>query len=245
MSTYRERRERRAEQLREWAEQREAKSSAAHQASHDATAGIPFGQPILVGHHSQRRHERAIERAQNQATAAVEHGRKAEEMAGRADEIERHAAGAIYSDDADAVERLREKLERLEAERDRIKRYNASCRKAAKTGGNGDLSILTEAEQRDLLSTAKACPYMIGPGLSMPSYKLQNLGGNITRARDRLKRLERERERGPADRYIAARFASECETCGAELAKGSTIRYNRQEGARCVTCPPAASENTP
>ena len=45
--TYRERRERKAERLREWADKREVKASSAHQTSSDAVAGIPFGQPII------------------------------------------------------------------------------------------------------------------------------------------------------------------------------------------------------
>lgn len=191
MTTYRERREAKADRLREWAEKRDAKAASAHAAADAATAGIPFGQPILVGHHSQRRHERAIERSWDAMGRAVENSRKADEMRSRADNIEAAAGAAIYSDDEDACERLAEKLARLEAERARIKAYNASCRKAAKTGGVGDLSILTEAEQRDLAETARACPYMIGAGGSMPSYKLTNLGGNITRQRKRLAQLSR------------------------------------------------------
>jgi hypothetical protein len=50
MATYRERREARAEQLREWADRREAKQPALNQAARadEATTGIPFGQPILA-----------------------------------------------------------------------------------------------------------------------------------------------------------------------------------------------------
>lgn len=46
--------------------------------SHAATAGIPFGQPILVGHHSQRRHERAIERSHAAADRGLAAHREAE-----------------------------------------------------------------------------------------------------------------------------------------------------------------------
>ena len=220
--TTRERREARAERLREWADKREEKSDAAHQASHDAVAGIPFGQPILVGHHSERRHRKAIERAQNQATAGLEHSRKADEMRSRAENIEAAAERAIYSDDTDAVERLRERVAALEAEREHVKATNAAYRKAHKD----ELKALT--------------PYGRDRALPFPSYVLTNLGGNISRQRKRLAQLEREGEHGPRDRFISARFSSRCEDCGAEIERGQQIRYNRSDGARCVSCEVAA-----
>ena len=54
MMGYRERRLAKAERLREWAEKRQAKSAAAFKGVHTIADGIPFGQPILVGHHSER-----------------------------------------------------------------------------------------------------------------------------------------------------------------------------------------------
>lgn len=237
MTTYRERRLRRAEQLRGWAGAREAKQAGLNEAARadEAATGIPFGQPIIVGHHSERRHRRAIERIDRAMGAAVENGRKAEAMATRADEIEAQAARSIYSDDADAVERLREKLAALEAKRERIKAFNASCRKAAKQGGVGDTSLLDEADRRELAGTAKAAPYMLGAGGQMPRYKLTNLGGVITSTRKRLAQLERNGGK-PRDRVITARFGSDCTGCGAAIEKGDTIRFNRADGARCREC---------
>lgn len=126
--TYRERRERRAERRRTWAG-REGKADAAHQASHDATAGIPFGQPILVGHHSEGKHRRAIERSQRQATKAIEHSDMARRHRQAADTIDAQLDASIYDDDPDAIDRLRERIEQREAKRDRMKKANADYRK--------------------------------------------------------------------------------------------------------------------
>lgn len=52
--TRRERLERRAERRREWAESRDRKSAAAFESARKLTDGIPLGQPILVGHHSEK-----------------------------------------------------------------------------------------------------------------------------------------------------------------------------------------------
>lgn len=184
--TYRERRLRRAQRLQEWADKREAKADQAYADSNRAVEGIPFGQPILVGHHSEGKMRRAIGRAQSKATQSIEHSAKAEEMRSRADNILAAADHAIYSDDPDAIERLRVKLAGLEAERDGIKAYNASCRK-----GTPDTSVLSAKSLKDLESTKKYTPYFLGPNDSMPSYVLSNLNGNINRTRKRLAALER------------------------------------------------------
>ena len=72
--TTRERRERKAERLREWAEKREAKSAVAYDSSRQIMDMIPFGQPILAGHHSQRRAERDQDRITRGMELAYEHG---------------------------------------------------------------------------------------------------------------------------------------------------------------------------
>ncbi len=72
---------------------------------------IPFGQPVLVGHHSQRRHERDL--------ARIDRGyRKSFALSDRATELERRASSAekartVFSDDPEAIDKLREKLARL------------------------------------------------------------------------------------------------------------------------------------
>lgn len=184
--TTRERKEARADRLRDWADSREAKSETAYEKSKQLADMIPFGQPILVGHHSEGRARRDAERIHSGMAQSVEHSRKADDMRSRADEIERQLDRSIYSDDADAVEKLREKLADLEGQRERIKAYNASCRK-----GTPDLSLLDEKQRADLASTAKHSPYFIGDKGQFPDYALKNLGGNITRNRKRLAQLER------------------------------------------------------
>ena len=174
--TYRERRLRKAERLREWAEKREQKAAEVFRAGEPFRSDIAFNtQP---GHFPFR--ARLIER-EDRAHASV---RKAHEMASRADEIERQAGRAIYSDDPDAVEALEARIAELEAERERWKAYNASCRK-----GSPDVSLL-DAKQRRQMETMP--PGFAGPKGQAPGYVLQNLGGNINRNRKRLGALRRD-----------------------------------------------------
>jgi hypothetical protein len=214
--TYRERRLARAEKLRDWSQSNEAKSDARYAAVNQIADGIPFGQPILVGHHSERRHRRDIAKMQAGMSASVELDDKAKRQAAAADGIEAQAAGAIYDDDPDAIEALGAKIAKLEARREAMKAANADYRKA------------NRAELKEM------SPYQRGQAVPYPSYALSNLGGNISRCRERLARLQREKVSGPRDRLISARFASDCADCGARLEKGDSIRYNRAQGARCA-----------
>lgn len=185
--TYRERRERRAARLHEWADKREQRAEQAHDSAQAILGMIPMGQPILVGHHSEGRHRRDLARAHSNIARQIEHSTKAAELRRRADTIEAAAERAIYSDDPDAVERLRERIAELEAERDRIKAYNASCRK-----GTPDPTVLDRRQQALLQSVVDHAPYQLGRNNSLPGYALTNLSGNINRQRKRLAYLERE-----------------------------------------------------
>lgn len=179
--TYREKREAKAERLRDWAEKRQTEAVAVLNSQPELRSDWAFiTQPGRIP--ARDRMNAADERAFRSMD-------KAEEMAERADNIEAAAAGAIYSDDADAIERLEAKIADLEAQRARIKAYNASCRK-----GQRDVTLLDEQQQRQLASTAKCAAYQIRDNGAAPAYWAQNLSGNIARLRQRLERLKREKE---------------------------------------------------
>jgi hypothetical protein len=186
--TYRERREARAARLREWATKREQRAEQAAGSVDAITSIIPPGQPILLGHHSQKRAERDQARIQRGMRNLIDHSDKAREFSGRADNIESAAEHAIYSDDADAIPRLRERIAELESERATIKAHNAACRK-----GTADPATLPPRLARELASSirvwgkeSRQCA-----GGRFPSYFLTNLGGNINRNKKRLAELER------------------------------------------------------
>jgi hypothetical protein len=187
--TYRERRLARADRLEEWSAKRAARSAAAFEKVHGIADNIPLGQPILVGHHSERRARRDQERIENGMRAGIEHQRKAARMSSSADEIRRQADRAIYSDDPDAPERLRAKLEELEAERARIREFNVAVRKAKCVTAEA-LAILDERQRDQLASVARVASYQLGPHGAFPSYAATNLSGRISALRGRLSALE-------------------------------------------------------
>lgn len=163
--TYRTRRLARADRLRGWAANREARATAQLNSQPELRHDWAFiTQP---GHIPARARMNA---ADDRAFRSLE---KADAMASRADEIERQAANAIYSDDPDAIERLEAKIAKLEATRDARKARNAAWR----TEHRAELRTMN-AYERD-----QAQPFA--------SYEITNLTGNIGRLRSRLEYLRR------------------------------------------------------
>lgn len=120
----------RAEHRTELAEKREAEAEAAYDASNRAVEGIPMGQPVLVGHHSQRRHEKALERSRNQLSKSVELSKTARYHAGRAE------AAANYQQHREDIPTTLRRIERLEAEERRIVRGLFNAKAGRSYGGS-------------------------------------------------------------------------------------------------------------
>lgn len=181
--TYRERREAKADRYREWADKREAKATADFKKVDDIASVIPFGQPILVGHHSEGRARRDQDRIYSGMSRGVENLNKAETFRGRADTIESQLERSIYSDDEDAVEKLEERIEALETERTAIVKFNATVRK-----GSPDYTLLTRKQAADLVVNVRHGFDRAG---QFPAYVTTNLSGNINRNKKRLEALRR------------------------------------------------------
>jgi uncharacterized protein DUF3560 len=231
--TRRERKERRQERREEWAEKREASASAAFDQAHTMAAAIPFGQPILVGHHSEKRDRKYRARIDGAMGHGVADSRMAEHHANRAAGIARQLDTSVFSDDVDAIDRLRERIAEREDRRDRIKAYNASCRK-----GTPNPSVLTERERDKLASTRRVAAYQLSKGGGFPSYVLTNLGAAIRKDQKRIADIERranqtaeaEDNGGVVVRctgdYCAVTFAEKPERAILDTLKASGFRWS-------------------
>lgn len=192
MTTRRERLEARLERRREWAASREAKARAGFDRAHGALDGIPPGQPILVGHHSERRHRAALERHDNAMRSAYESAEMAKHHASKAGGLEDQLERSIFSDDPDAVEALRAKVADLRAQRERMTLVNKLYRK-------GDAAGLAELG----LDLDKLRAQVAHVGLSFvrapyEGYQLSNLGANIRRLEQRIADVQRRQARTEA-----------------------------------------------
>lgn len=74
----------------------EARSETRFKAVNSILSLIPLGQPILVGHHSERRHRKDIERMDRNMQKSVEESKKAEYFADKASSLSR-ADGVLQS----------------------------------------------------------------------------------------------------------------------------------------------------
>lgn len=119
----------RAQRLTERAERHGRSAQHRENAAARILDGIPLGQPILVGHHSERRHRRDLDRAETHDQAAREHDRRAADAA-RAAEV---AAGHMRHRESPQV--VAGRLERLQAQRRQVQRsldgHSTSGRRAA------------------------------------------------------------------------------------------------------------------
>lgn len=88
---FKERAEDRAERREEWSSKAQKRSDAALDRSHQTLDRIPLGQPILVGHHSERRHRADLKRADGAMRVSVEEGKTARYHSDRADAARRNA----------------------------------------------------------------------------------------------------------------------------------------------------------
>jgi hypothetical protein len=110
-----ERSQARSGRLADRAEREQAKADQRYAASRKIADGIPFGQPILLGHHSQARAERDARKIRSHMEASIEHQERANAAAAAAATA---AAGSQYRHNpvtvANRIERLGAEIRRME-----------------------------------------------------------------------------------------------------------------------------------
>lgn len=185
---YAERVEARRERLEERASNKEKASDQAYQRSHALTANIPLGQPILVGHHSERGHRRAIDKSWSLMGKSVGLSKEAKELASRAAAV---GTGGISSTDPDAVNKLQDKLQKLEKSQQIMKAAN----KALKKNDDKELQNLGLSEQQ-IIEIKK--PDFAGR-VGFPAYSLQNNNAEIRRTKKRIEELSQIHNSNPIE----------------------------------------------
>jgi hypothetical protein len=192
MNDFEFKRQQKAERFRELAEKHQSISTGRHLAAREQLEMIPPGQPILVGHHSEKRHRAHLKRIDQHFAKAKEHHDKAEYFRQRADAMESNRA--IFSDDPDATEKLVDKIERLKKRQGVMKRANQLIRKADREG-LADLGFSNDAI--DKLFQADWCGR-----IGFADYALKNNSANIRRLEKRLAQLQKAQN----DQTIEALF---------------------------------------
>ncbi len=143
------------------------------------------GQPILVGHHSEKRHRRDLDRQDKRLSRMVELDKKAKYYRDKAAGV---GTGGISSDDTDAIDKLAAKLAGRETLQARMKAVNSAHRAYLKNPASMDTSKLSDDD--------KALVKMYQPAYSwephpFPPYRLSNNNANIKRIKTRIAELEK------------------------------------------------------
>jgi len=100
-SDYEERKENRINSLAERAVKAKKESDQYVQQSIDAGRGIEFGQPILVGHHSEKRHRAAIAKQESKMQKAMASNAKSDYYQSKAEAAA--CNNSISGDDPEAI----------------------------------------------------------------------------------------------------------------------------------------------
>jgi len=187
MSTYEERRQARIDRYKARARNASQEASSLHDRAHKMASAIPFGQPILVGHHSERRDRRFRDRIHNTFGKAVEATEKAEYWEERAEAAENNHT--ISADDPEAMAKLQAKIDKAQKFQEIMKAGNKIIRKKNLTNEQKVEALIKELSIQE--STAQK---LLEPDfcwrVGFPDYQLTNNNANIRRMKQRLEDLK-------------------------------------------------------
>lgn len=183
MNAYEEKQAARRERYEARAESTKQESNARHEQARRMGDAIPLGQPIMVGHHSEKRDRNYRGRIDNHMRKSVEADKKAEYYAEKAAAV---GTGGISSDDPDAIEKLRVELAKRQADQEKMKQANKLVKKEDVAG----LTALgySETEAAELLK-GDWCGRK-----GFASCTLTNNNASIKRIGQRIKTLEAKKK---------------------------------------------------
>lgn len=199
--TRKERQEARAERYRQYADNADKRATAAFNASNEAVSGIVPGQPILVGHHSEKAHRRAIEKSNDAMCRSVRESEKAAYYRQKAEAVENN--DKIYIGDDDAIERLEEKIADLTKKQEAMKAANKILRsKKSREDKIAALVTLGFSEQKS--------EWAVDNGFQFPGYQLTNNNAKINAAKKQLERAKKMSEKEDCEYQAGDLTIEEC-----------------------------------
>ena len=182
---FEEKRERRTEAYERLRNKHRKLSRDRYEAAKQIGDAIPFGQPILIGHHSERGHRAALDRIDNNMRKSIEHSKTADYYDGKLAAMESNQA--ISSDDPDAIAKLETKLADMQEYQELMKAANKIIRK--KITDDKKIEHLKELGLGESNSRKLLQPDFCGR-IGFPDFRLQNNNANIRRVKERIQELK-------------------------------------------------------
>lgn len=188
MNAYEAKQEARRQRLEGAADRAEERATAHYRKAdlREEVSGIPLGQPILVGHHSERRHRNAIQRADNAMRRSIEEAKRATELRAKANAV---GTAGISAEDPAAVDKIGAEIAKLEAEQAQMKAANAAIRKHKKAGPEAQVAALVAFGFSAAVAGQLLKPDFCGR-VGFPDYALTNNGANIRRLKARVPQVQ-------------------------------------------------------
>ncbi|MGW8342537.1 DUF3560 domain-containing protein (plasmid) [Xanthomonas axonopodis pv. khayae] len=194
MNSYEAKLEARRERLLTRAQEANKNADSLHKKARSMAGAIPFGQPILVGHHSESRDRNYRERIHKTFGKAFAETDNAQHYASKAAAV---GTGGISSDDPDAVAKLRKELEAMEASQERMKAANKVIR-TKKTPEEREAALISQGFAAGVAADILK-PDFCGR-VGFPSYALSNNTSNMRRVRLRIDELEKRKASADLER---------------------------------------------
>jgi len=185
MNQFEQKKQARIDRYKKYADNATRRSQEHREASDRMASTIPMGQPILVGHHSEKSDRAFRKRIMTLMDKSIEESAKARYWGEAASAAENNTA--IYDDDPEAIQKLIARIQQLEAIQQRMKRVNQVYRQYQKTKNDALLKEFDERIQFKIKNYVPAYSWEKNP---YPSYLLQNNNANINRLKKRLEQLQ-------------------------------------------------------
>lgn len=189
MNQYEEKRQARIERMKDRAQRAREESEQLYERAKKMSSVIPFGQPILVGHYSEkadRNYRARIDRTYG----------KSFELKDEAEKLERRVKAAeknriISSDDPEAITKLERKIEILKSNQEKMKGVNKIIKNTHITREKNIEEI------QKLLPKFKTVENLFIPDFAgrvgFPDYLLTNNNQNIRRLQERVDFLKKQK----------------------------------------------------
>jgi hypothetical protein len=188
MNQYEEKRQARIERMKARAARAREESGQLYERAEKMSSVIPFGQPILVGHYSEKSDRNYRDRIHRTYGKSFELKDKAEELERRAKSAEKNRI--ISSDDPEAITKLERKIEILKSNQETMKAVNRVIKNNHMTKEN------KIEELKKIMPKCESFERLFVPDFAgrvgFPDYLLTNNNGNIHRLQKRVDFLKQQ-----------------------------------------------------
>lgn len=202
MQSYSDLKQEKINRYKELANKKEEEANALYNKATKMAEIIPMGQPIMIGHHSEKSDRAYRKRIDRTYSKSIEVHKKAEYYREKAEAMKNNKA--ISSDDPEAIDKLEEKLAELIAKHETMKQAN----KIIKKKGLPDSEKITQLTSIGF--SEKMASLLLEPDIrGFKQYEIANSNANIKRIKDRIETLKKESVIDAEDREYDGFIVSE------------------------------------